>query len=78
MNGTKWKDTLNLPLPQQMSVYFGSSKAFIKKIVTTQVVNENVLFDVKNTTNSQSDTTVCQFLHHMINVSIQTESFDLK
>ncbi len=55
VNGTKWKDTLKLPHPQQISNLFESSKHNILKLVT-KIVNGNILSDVKATPNSQSDT----------------------
>ncbi len=55
VNGTKWKDTLKLPHPQQISHLFGSSKNIVNKLVT-KIVNGNILSDVKATPNSQSDT----------------------
>ncbi len=54
VNGTKWKDTLKLPHPQQISHLFGSSKNIINKLVS-KIVNGNILSDVKATPNSQSD-----------------------
>ncbi len=54
VNGTKWKDTLKLPHPQQISNLFESSKNILKLV--TKIVNGNILSDVKATPNSQSDT----------------------
>ncbi len=51
VNGTKWKDTLKLPHPQQISNIFGSSKNIVNKLVT-KIVNGNILSDVKATSNS--------------------------
>ncbi len=53
VNGTKWKDTLKLPHPQQISHLFGSSKNILKLV--TKIVNGNIRADVKATPNSQSD-----------------------
>ncbi len=63
VNGTKWKDTLNLPSPQQIPSLLGSPKSFVNKVVT-KVVNGNILSDAKATTNPQSDMSGHQFLAH--------------
>ena len=63
VDGTKWKDILKLPNLQQLSSVFGSSKAFVNKLVT-KVVNGNLLSNVKTITDSQSDTSANQFLSH--------------
>ena len=63
VNGTKWKDMLKLPSAQQTPSLFGSSKAFVNKMVT-KVGNGNILSDVKTTTDSLSDMYVHRFLSH--------------
>ncbi len=51
VNGTKWKDTLNLPNAQKL---FDSSKSFLTKIVS-KVVNGNILYDLKDIPDSKPD-----------------------
>ncbi len=51
VNGTNWKDTLNLPNAKK---FFASSKSFFSKIVT-KVVNGNTLYDLKDIPDSKSD-----------------------
>ncbi len=54
VNGTKWKDSLKLPHPQQMSSLFRSPKTSLNKIVT-KVVNGIIRSDVNAIPDSQSD-----------------------
>ncbi len=58
VNGTKVKDILKLPHPQQIPNLLGSPKAFINKVVT-KVINGNILSDLKT---SKSDASPNQFL----------------
>ncbi len=54
VNGTKWKDSLKLPHPQQMYSLFRSPKTSLNKIVT-KVVNGNIRSDVNGIPDFQSD-----------------------
>ncbi len=58
VNGTNWKDTLNLPNAQK---FFASSKSFFSKIVS-KVLNGNIHSGVKAIPDSQSDTSSTSFL----------------
>ncbi len=60
VNGTKWKDVLNMPQSKQISSLIGSSKTFLTKIVT-KVVNGHLLSDIKSTPFSKSDTLSNEF-----------------
>ena len=60
VNGTKWKDILNMPQSKQISSFIGSSKTFLTKIVT-KVVNGHLLSDIKSTPFSKSDTLSNEF-----------------
>ncbi len=61
VNGTNMKDTLNIPNLQETSSLLGSSRSFLKKIVT-KVVNGNLLSDIKAIPDTQTDTSSNEFL----------------
>ncbi len=61
VNGSNMKDTLNIPNLQEISSLLGSSRSFLKKIVT-KVVNGNLLSDVKAIPDTQTDTSSNKFL----------------
>ncbi len=63
VNGTKWKDTLKLSDPQQISSIFESTKNNFNKVVT-KISHGSILSDVKVDSDPQSDTSVNQFLSH--------------
>ncbi len=63
VNGTKWKDTLKLPHPQQISSILESTKNSVKKVVT-KISHGSILSDVTAYPDPQSDTSVNQFLSH--------------
>ncbi len=60
VNGTKWKDVLNMPQSKQISSLIGSSKTFLTKIVI-KVANGHLLSDIKSTPFSKSDTLSNEF-----------------
>ncbi len=61
VNGSNMKDTLNIPNLQEISSLLGSSRSFLKKIVT-KVVNGNLLSDIKAIPDTQTDTSSNKFL----------------
>ncbi len=61
VNGSNMKDTLNIPNLQEISNLLGSSRSFLKKIVT-KVVNGNLLSDIKAIPDTQTDTSSNKFL----------------
>ncbi len=63
VNGTKWKDTLKLSHPQQISSIFESTKNSVKKVIT-KISHGSILSDVIADPDPQSDTSANQFLSH--------------
>ncbi len=63
VNGTKWKDTLKLSHPQQISSILESTKNSVKKVVT-KISHGSILSDVTAYPDPQSDTSVNEYLSH--------------